>query len=371
MNFILCDMENTPLYQKIAENIRQAVLNGEIKPGERLPSVRELAAQWNCTLGTAQHAYRELAAQGLTTSRAGQGTRVVSSAGRFQGTPLRRAALVHRAESFLLEVFTAGYTPREVEAAMRQALDRWRISPQEKPAAAPEVLRFSGSHDLAMTWIASHFNEIAPGFSLNLELSGSLGGLIALAEGKADLAGCHLWDQESSTYNLAFIRRLLPGRRTAVVNLAYRRMGWMLPPGNPAGFQKLEDLTKPQIKFVNRQSGSGTRVWLDALLHRSGIPVERIQGYELEKMTHFEVARSIAEGQANLGFGLEAAALEFALEFTLLVEEEYDLVIPSSSYALPAIQALLSWLSGQEVKDALQSLGGYNCEKSGKTLWVE
>ena len=116
-------MEEPFLYRQVAEAIRQKILRGELKPGDRLPSVRALKAQWGCTVGTIQHAYQELARQGLVTSRAGQGTRVVDRLpAQPDSSPLRTAALLHRAEAFLLEVLTAGYTPAEAEEAVRLAI---------------------------------------------------------------------------------------------------------------------------------------------------------------------------------------------------------------------------------------------------------
>src|SRR3989304_2541815 len=202
-------MEEIYLYRQIADAVRRQILHAELKPGDRLPPVREMMTRWSCTIGTVQRAYQELARQGLVVSHAGQGTRVVDSLPSLDETPLRRASLIHRAEAFLLEVLTAGYAPADVEEAVRQALDRWRAVSQAGVAPAGEVLHFAGSHDLAVARLASYFSEIAPGFSLLLNFSGSLGGLIALAEGKADLAGCHLWDEETDTYNLPFVRRLL------------------------------------------------------------------------------------------------------------------------------------------------------------------
>jgi GntR family transcriptional regulator len=158
-------MEMKSLYQQISSSIRKQILDGELKPGDRLPPVREMTTRWGCTTGTVQRAYQELAAQGLVSGRAGQGTHVTgqSTAGNNEpSTPLQRAALIHKAESFLLEVLTAGYAAAEVEDAVRQALDRWRAVAQH-PSSPGQILRFQGSHDLAMTQLASHFEEIAPG----------------------------------------------------------------------------------------------------------------------------------------------------------------------------------------------------------------
>ena len=362
-------MEEPFLYRQVADAVRQKIMSGELQPGDRLPSVREMKAQWGCNLGTIQHAYQELARQGLVTSRAGQGTRVVEKLPMQDESPLRRAALLHRAEAFLLEVLTAGYTPAEAEEAVRLALDRWRVVERQAIEPAGQSLRFVGSHDLVVAWLATHFADIAPGYTLHLSFAGSLGGLIALAEGKADLSGCHLWDEESNTYNLPFVRRLLPGRRVALVTLAHRRAGLMVPFGNPAGVRDLRDVARLGLRFVNRQPGSGTRVWLDAALRKLEIAAEQMRGYAVEMMTHSQVARAVAEGQADVGLGLEAAARVYGLDFVALTRERYDLVIPASEMESPPVRALLAWLSGPAARNSLVNLPGYDLSQAGQVLW--
>ncbi len=363
-------MEETFLYRQIAEAIRRQILNAELKPGDQLPPVREMTLRWNCTIGTVQRAYPELARQGLIVSHAGRGTRVVDRLPNQDETPLRRASLIHRAEAFLLEVLTAGYSPSEVEEAVRQALDRWRVVSQAAAAPVGETLHFTGSHDLAVAWLATHFAEIVPGSSLQLNFSGSLGGLIALAEGKADLAGCHLWDEETDSYNLPFVRRLMPGRRVVLVTLAHRQIGLIVPPGNPVHIQGLVDLARPGLRFINRQSGSGTRVWLDSMLHRQGIQTANIQGYNEEKMTHTEVANTIAEGMADIGLGLEGAARSYGLGFLPLVQEQYDLVIPEEKFETPPLQALMQWIGSPAARQAISSLAGYSTTNTGEVRWT-
>lgn len=364
-------MEETYLYHQIASSIRKRILQGELKPGDRLPSVREMTSQWGCTIGTVQRAYQELAAQGLVMSRAGQGTHVIEQIPAQDDTGLRRAALVHRAEAFLLETLTAGHTVEEVEDALRQALERWRLVSQQVYSPAANQLRFAGSHDPVIAWLATHFNKIAPGAALQLSFAGSLGGLIALSEGKADLAGCHLWDQETDTYNAPFVRRVLPGKRTALVTMAHRRLGLILPAGNPAGVKGLADIANRKLSFINRQAGSGTRVWLDTELRRLGIAPTEIKGYTHEKMTHSDVARLVAEGEAEAGIGLEAAALSYHLDFILLTRERYDLVVPEALFSTPAVQNLVAWLKSKEAWDLFLRLGGYEAQDAGAVEWVE
>lgn len=364
-------MPDKYLYEKISATIRRAILEGKLKPGDRLPSVREMAAEWGCTLGTVQRAYKALAEQGLIISRAGQGTKVVEKPSGPDKSPLRRMSLIHRAEAFLLEVLTVGYSPEQVDQAFRMALDRWRAVTEEPEAPHERTLRFAGSHDLVITWLAAHFDEILPGYNLQVRFTGSLGGLMALAQGEADIAGSHLWDEKSDTYNTPFVRRLLPGKRVALVTLFHRRLGLVLPPGNPKGIDGLPDLIRSGVRFVNRQSGSGTRVWLDLTLSKMGVSPEGIHGFEDEKMTHSEVARAVAEGQADAGVGLEAAAQAYGLDFLFLKDERYDLVIPAQKMDLQAVKSLQNWLARDEARRAVAGLGGYRTEGMGQVEWVE
>lgn len=360
-----------PLYLQIADWIRNEISAGRLVAGQRLPPVRELTGLWNCTPGTIQRAYAELADQGLIISRPGQGTHVVSKLSGHPLASLRRIFLLHRSEAFLLESLTAGFQIEEIEASLGLALDRFRITQQQASLSEEGVLRFAGSHDLLLTWLASHFPNIVPRYRLQLGFSGSLGGLISLAEGKADFSGSHLWDPETDTYNTAYVRRLLPGKRTALLCLAYRHQGLILPPGNPAHISSLADLTQPGILFINRQPGSGTRVWLDATLRREGIEATQINGYSSQVSTHTAVAAAIAEGKADVGFGLEASALTFDLTFLPLVSERYDLVIPEENFQNPAMQKLANWLNSPSAHEFIATIGGYDPRSSGEIIWVE
>ena len=116
------------LYQEIAEALRRRIASGELKPGEKLPPVREMAGQWNCTPGTVSRAYAQLAREGLVTGHRGGGTRVAPGEGRPEGSVWQWALLVNRAEQFVLEAVSNGYTPVQIETALAVALARWQES---------------------------------------------------------------------------------------------------------------------------------------------------------------------------------------------------------------------------------------------------
>jgi molybdate-binding protein/DNA-binding transcriptional regulator YhcF (GntR family) len=360
------------LYRQIADSLREDILAGRLQPGERLPSVRELARLQGCTPGTAQNAFRVLQEEGLIESHKGRGSHVTSrplSPYLKAAQPLRRAALVHRAEAFLLEALTAGHSVDETESALRQALDRWRSVEHQESAGPHHTLRFAGSHDLAMTWLASHFSDLVPDYSLRMAFNGSLGGLMALAAGEADIAGCHLWDEETRSYNESYVRRLFPGRRMPLVTLAQRRVGLVMAPGNPHHIRGLRDLRRQNVRFVNRQTGSGTRVWLDVELRKAGLSSTAINGYERELTTHSEVAGLVAEGKADTGLALEGSALAYGLDFLPLALETYDLAVPDLD--APGIADLFTWLTTPVAAEVVASFGGYLAEQTGRVHWVE
>lgn len=358
------------LYNKLAEIFRKQILSGEIKPGEKLPSVRAVANQWTCTIGTVQKTYQILSEQGLVSSHAGQGTIVIYGNSPNQYMPYRRAQLLHRSESFLLEVLGAGYDPDEVEEAVREALDRLSVVQNVSSTPDKTIIRFNGSHDLMVAWISAHFNQIAPGYKLLLNFTGSLHGLIALENNQSEMAGCHLWDAATDSYNIPFIQKLLPGKKLEVFTLATRTMGLIVAPGNPSNIRSLEDIARPGIQFINRQDGSGIRVWFDAHIRILNISSKDIPGYSREVSTHSEVALEIAEKRADTGLGLEAAAMQYGLDFIPLAQEQYDLVFQDSILAHPAVSSLLDWLTSSSAKEEISRLPGYQSGRTGSKISI-
>lgn len=356
------------LFKEITADIRQSIMNGTLKVGDSLPSVRSMSERWGCAPGTVQRAYRELGLQGLITTQVGQGTRVASPTGAQ--TTLRRATLVNRVEAFLLEMMAAGYSPKEAEEATREVLARWQARFNEPESPPRKLLRFVGSHDPIVSLVDGRFPTLAPDYDLSVTFVGSMGGLIALARQGADIAGCHLWDAESDSYNEPFIRRMLPGRRVVMLTVSHRRLGLIVPPGNPRQLHDLPDLARPNVRFINRQSGAGTRLWLEARCQQLGLNLANIQGYENEVRTHLQVAGAVAEGQADVGLGIEAAALAYGLDFVLLATERYDLVVPEAVWQMAGVQALMAWLNSSEAKEAIHHLGGYDTAETGRVVWV-
>jgi putative molybdopterin biosynthesis protein len=194
---------------------------------------------------------------------------------------------------------------------------------------------------------------------------GSLAALEALGRGEAHIAGIHLLDEATGRYNGSFVERLLPFRATRI-GFAIREQVLLVPPSNPLGVRGVGDLDRPDIRFVNREPGSGSRVLLDQRLRTAGIDPATVPGYlETRATGHFAVAESIASGTANVGMAILAAASVHGLDTIPFGREQYDLVIPDHFLDLPAVQALLDHVGDRGFHRQIEILGGYDLALSG------
>ena len=191
---------------------------------------------------------------------------------------------------------------------------------------------------------------------------------MALRRGEAHLAGSHLLDPETGEYNLAYLKQYLPDLPVKLVTLVGREQGLLVRRGNPKGLKGLGDLARPEVQFVNRQRGAGTRVLLDYQLNLLGIPSEGILGYNQEEYTHLGVAAAVASGRADCGLGIPAAAQALDLDFVPLFSERYDLVIPQEHAVSDLLAPLFDVLAEPTFREAVASLPGYDVSTMGKVI---
>lgn len=189
--------------------------------------------------------------------------------------------------------------------------------------------------------------------------------LNGLALGEAHVAGCHLRDDETGEYNVSWVRRLVPFP-CSLVTFASWRQGLIVMPGNPKGIFGVEDLARPGVRIVNRESGSGSRSLLDRLLSSHGIPTAAVDGYDGEVPGHLAVAAAVSAGLADAGVGVQAAATALGLGFAPLEEERYDLVVPNHLVNEPGVQALLDLLRNPALHRRVEALGGYDVTSMGR-----
>jgi len=268
-------------------------------------------------------------------------------------TTLSRAEGIIRTSS-LSEGISAG---EEIDAELL-------IDPEE----LANTVVIIGSHDITLDILVDEIKKRGRHPRIVSGNVGSLGGLLALRKGDAHIAGCHLLDSHTGIYNISYIERYLKGLAVHVFNLVTREQGLIVQRGNPKGIKGMEDLTRDDILFVNRQLGSGTRILFDFKLSEAGIDSSHIKGYENEEYTHMNVAVAVLSGMADTGLGILAAAKALDLDFIPIAKEQYDLVIPSSFVDDLKIQHLIDVIKSKEFKERVKGLGGYDPVKSG-TLW--
>ncbi len=246
------------------------------------------------------------------------------------------------------------------------------VAPVELMRSLEEVRETTviiGSHDIALDVLANYLRKIHPEASLSSAHVGSLGGLSALKRGEAHCAGTHLLDEETGDYNVSYIKRLLPDRGMVLLNLVYREQGFIVAKGNPKGIAGVKDLVRPDVSYINRQRGAGTRILLDFKLKEAGIDPYSINGYQREEYTHMAVAAAVASGSADAGMGIRAAAKALELDFVSVVEERYDLCIPGEFWESPYVTRLLEVMKLPEFREEVRSLGGYDLRDCGKIMW--
>lgn len=223
-----------------------------------------------------------------------------------------------------------------------------------------------GSHDPLLDEVGNMLHIKNNSLFMSSSHVGSMGGIMAVRRGEAHAAGCHLLDESDGTYNVSYLKRYFPNGGIRLVECVGRTQGIMVAKGNPLGIEKLEDLFKTNIRYVNRQKGSGTRVLLDYLCKQQSLDVSSLYGYEREELTHTSVAAQIAADSADAGLGIYSAAQMYDLDFVPVCIEQYDLIIPDSAWDSPMVTELINVLKSEEFKARLTEMGGYTIENPGE-----
>ena len=227
----------------------------------------------------------------------------------------------------------------------------------------------TGSHDPSVSVLEDRLKARYPEMKIAPMNVGSLGGLLSLQRGETHVAGTHLLDPDTGKYNVPDIKRTIPRVPVALVHLVQRDQGFLVPRGNPRGISGVADLTMPRLTFVNRQSGSGTRVLLDFHLQRARIDASAIQGYEREEFTHMAVAAAVVSGLADVGLGVRSAANALGLDFIPLGQEQYDLLFLRSFLESEKGEKLLETIRSDGFRRAVEALGGYDARSSGEIFY--
>ncbi|CCE01929.1 substrate-binding domain-containing protein [Bradyrhizobium sp. STM 3809] len=236
------------------------------------------------------------------------------------------------------------------------------IKPFLQPS--PAVIRVHASHGFAVAKLRELL-EREPGVGIDLRYVSSQHSLASLAQGACDLSGLHLPRGELRAQSIQACRDWLDPRHDRVISFVTREMGLMVKPGNPKSIRSLADLAGGEVRLVNRDHDSGTRLLFDQLLASHGIDEARINGAQQIEFTHAAVAAYVASGMADVCFGVEAAARQFGLDFIRILTEDYFFACHQSFLDTDAMRRVLAVMTGEEFHRAIAALPGYQPAETG------
>lgn len=322
---------------------------------------------WMQNAATPERATTEITLARKTPSKPGMREALRLAAGRI-GDRIIAAPLARGAGMIttMTKAQAVAYIPEEVEGVEEgESMQAELLVPE---ADLDRVLVHVGSHDNTLDLLANELMGLSTPMRLVSSHAGSMGGLTALKSGSALFAGAHLFDPDSGDFNFPFIERYLKGIDVTVVNLAIRHQGLIVAKGNPLNIQGVEDLTREDVTFINRQRGAGTRILLDHHIKTAGINPRTVQGYENEEFTHMAVAVNVLTNAASCGLGIFAAAKALDLDFVPLAHERYDLIIPTAYMEDERIQTLMDMIGSDETKQKIKAQGGYDIDLTGQIM---
>jgi len=256
----------------------------------------------------------------------------------------------------------------------KQLIDRWieesasgRIA-KSRPSPQRSFLLAAGSDDPALAILQDLYGAREPGASLFVATVGSGAGLESISSGIADFATAHVFDPARWGGGGRSKQTLLPSDTVVVVELFYRELGLVVPRGNPHAIESVRDLARPKLRFVNRQAGSGTRVYLDQRLAAARMSAKKIAGYEDTVCTHLEVGARVLSGRCDVGLATRTTADLLGLDFIPLTRERFDIVVPQDRFFTEGMQGLLGIVGSREFRDRVGALGGYDVAESGRIV---
>ncbi|MGA8009127.1 MAG: substrate-binding domain-containing protein [Thiomonas sp.] len=228
--------------------------------------------------------------------------------------------------------------------------------------SVPPLLRIHASHGFAIE--ALHDALGRAGIVTELRYCGSVEAVASLYKGGCELAGFHVPVGEFETEAVAHYMPWLKPASQRLIGVATRRLGLMVARGDPKKIYGIRDLARPGLRFINRQSGSGTRFLLDLLLRKEGVDPAQVHGYEQCELTHAAVAAYVASDMADVGFGVETPARQFKLDFVPVQTERYFLLCEERSLEAPAVREMLTIIRSDEFKASVNRLPGYQADES-------
>jgi putative molybdopterin biosynthesis protein len=305
--------------------------------------------------------------EGTQSSPESIAAEVLSAAAPERGQPVRICQIGSRWVS--VPVSASPYFMPEADGLIKRsarANGRAELVVFAKEEAAQKRIALAGCDPA--TGLLTRMVEKISGVEIISAAASSRLALSWLREGKVHIAGSHLEDPRTGEFNLPFIRKEFPDEDFSVVTFARWEEGLVIAPGNPKRIRKVEDLARKNIRFVNREPGSGSRALLDKLIEKAAMDARRIQGYERVAYGHLAAAYCVVSGEADVCLATRSAARTFGLEFVPLHSERYDLVMRKRTADLPAVKSFLDVLQRATLRRKLEMLAGYDTSETGAVI---
>jgi len=218
-----------------------------------------------------------------------------------------------------------------------------------------------GSHDVLLDIVNDLMSN--NGYHLSSSHVGSFSGVLSMKNQEAHIAPVHILGNDGR-YNDFILDKYLSTEYHLIKGVS-RIQGLYVKKGNPKNIKSLQDLTRKDVNFVNRQQGSGTRILLDFLLDKQQIDQKSINGYAYELTTHTLVAASVLDERYDAGLGVKSVASLYDLDFIEIANEEYDFLIHRDTLKLDSYKQFIQVLHSIEFKAKLEKLGGYKTSNIG------
>ncbi len=298
------------------------------------------------------------------------------------------AELLHVSKSTIYELIRRGeinsykigrkvrFTQDDVDAYIARSRHERSVLPVRRVELHSELLKAETSgeselvisgQDVVLDILTNYLHQ--SGVSAQRCYLNSFEGLLALYEGRVDAAACHLYDWEGKSFNLPFVKKLLPGVPAALINISHRSQGFYVAAGNPKEIRGWRDLARRDVTILNRSVGSSARILLDGQLRRMKLDAREIKGYEREMRSHLTMAAAIAEGEADLAIGTERISRQIeGLDFIPLLEERFDLVVRKDFLESGTGEKLLAILRSAPFRKEIRHFTGNDYRDLGRIM---
>lgn len=248
-------------------------------------------------------------------------------------------------------------------AFTKELIDRWIL----ENTTREQNIYLAGSDDILLRRIINLYNQRNEGTVFYAPV-GSVNGLRLLKDSAASMSCVHIFDVEKKDQDLSYLDRYLSKDGYIVVELFTREQGIIVSKGNPKGIRGIEDIASRNVKFINRNQGSGTRILVDFLLHEKSVDPSKIQGYTLEIESHLEAGLKVLQGEAEASFGIRHVAHMLSLDFVPQFNERFDLVIPVDQYYYGHVKSFLAFFEQPTLLHNIRDFTGYAITKIGSVI---